>query len=1038
MGKKKNANVWRGLTGVFATFLAATTAGMSIANANAAFINTRLGTVNDVIVDEGEATDNIYFESEFTTLSDMYDAKVALAEEIQEEGTVLFKNNNNALPLDKEETVTLWGLNSHYPTLGGMIGSSTSTDEENGQPTYGIEEAMTEKGFTLNQNFIDLYSSEAVMGYMRRGFGQPGHGLTPAFTATYENQSEYPVGEIPADMYDEELLSSADDTTAIVVISRDSSEAADYYPTETNTTEGDSYERPLALSDYERATIELAKEHSTKVIVMLNADNPMEIEELKNDSEIDSILWVGAPGIYGFLGVADVLSGDVNPSGRIADTYAADSTSSPAMMNFGVYTYTNASVNDGELTETNKADWFAVETEGIYVGYKYYETRYEDEVLGQGNADSEAGAYVGDTWTYADEVTYPFGYGLSYTTFEETLDDVTVSIGEIGTAVVTVTNTGDVAGKDVVELYVQAPYEEGGLEKAAIQLIGFAKTSVLEPGASETVEIEIDPTYFASYDENLTKEDGTEGAWVLEAGDYYIAIGDDAHAALNNVLANKTESDEDLVQTAETDDEINADNAILWELEETDAETYSENVQNQLQDADINNLIPDTAEYTTRADWTKGWKTVDSITATEDMMVGLTNSNYTLTENGDGETWGVDSGLKLIDMVTIEDGEIVDVTPIDDEKWDTLLAQITLDEAIQFIEKGGDDLENIDSILLPRLYENDGPLGFTYDQVGGYYIRWSSSDSERPTYVEETDEKATWSDNIMPTEPVVAATFNAELVEREGELLGEAGLWAKETGIIAPGVNIHRVPYNARNHEYYSEDGVLTGLMGVAVCTGIENKGMQAQPKHFAFNHQETNRSGMSVFMNEQEARETELRAFQMMMSKNVNATVMTAFNRLGTVYVGANENLLTNIARGEWGYTGAFVTDMINGADYMNWRDITAAGGGNCLTTSAYETSEIGTMAASKSAIAKDTYFQTKMKENIKYWLYNLAQSNGMNGLTYTSEMKYVLTWWQIAIYGAMAGFAVLTILFGALFIVKSRKLDKEAVKVVVEKEEK
>ncbi len=1035
MGKKKSANVWRGLTGVTASILAIATAGTSIAYANASIINSRLGLVSTTVVDDGETEDNIYFDSEFDTLSDLYDAKAALAEEISEEGTVLFKNDNSALPLSTSETVTLWGLNSHYPTLGGMIGSSTSVNAEDGQPSYGIEEAMEAKGFTLNQDFIDFYSSDAMQAYMRRGFGQPGHGLTPAFTATYENQSEYPVGEIPAEMYTDDLLSTADGTTAIVVISRDSSEAADYYPDETNTTEGDSYERPLALSDYERATIELAKQHSTKVIVMLNADNQMEIEELKNDSEIDSIVWVGAPGVYGFLGVADVLSGEVNPSGRISDTYAAISTSSPAMMNFGVYTYTNASVNDGELTETNKADWYAVETEGIYVGYKYYETRYEDEVLGRANAASASGAYAGSTWTYADEVTYPFGYGLSYTTFEETLNSIDVAIGEVGTASVTVTNTGSVAGKDVVELYVQAPYTEGGLEKSAIQLIGFAKTSELAPGASETVEIEIDPTYFASYDEDAVKADGTTGAWVLEAGDYYFAIGDDAHAALNNVLANKNGTEEGLVQTAATDDAINAANAIVWNLAETDIETYSEGVENQLQDADINNLIEDAAEYTTRADWTKGWKTVDSLTATEEMMVGLTNSNYELNENGDGETWGVDADLKLIDMVTIENGEIVAVTPLDDEKWDTLLSEITLDEAIQFIEKGGDDIENIDSILLPRLYENDGPLGFTYDQVGGYYVRWSSSDSSRPTYVTEDDEKASWSDNIMPTEPVVAATWNAELVEREGELIGDAGLWTKETGIIAPGVNIHRVPYNARNHEYYSEDGVLTGIMGVAVCTGIESKGMQAQPKHFAFNHQETNRSGMSVFMTEQAARETELRGFQMMMSENVNSSVMTAFNRLGTVYVGAHSNLLENISRGEWGYTGSFVTDMINGADYMNWRDIVAGGGGNALTTSAYETSEIGTMAASKSLIEKDTYFQTKMKENIKYWLYNLATSNAMNGLTYTSEIKRIYVWWEIALWCLIAASAVLTVLFGALYVTKSKKL--ENIKVVDKKEE-
>lgn len=1019
MSKRKN--VWRGVTGVSASLLAMLCAGLNIANANVGFINARLGTTNNIVVDTGDgSTDTIYYKSEFGTLAEMVKAKQALAEEISSEGAVLFKNNG-ALPLNiSSEKVTLWGLNSHFPTLGGMIGSSTAFNAEAGQRAYGIEEAFAERGFSLNQTMIDLYSSDMVLGYARRGFGQTGHGLSPAFTATYVNQSEYPVGEIPASLYTDDILSSADDTAAIVVISRDSSEAADYYPTEKNTTEGDSYERPLALSDYERDMIALAKEHSTKVIVMINADNALEIEELKNDSDIDAILWAGEPGLYGFLGVADVVSGAVNPSGHITDTYAANSTSAPAMANFGMYEYTNSSNQGGNLTETNKADWYLVENEGIYVGYKYYETRYEDVILGQGNADSSVGATQGNGWVYEDEVTYPFGYGLSYTTFEQKLENVSVSVGGEGTATVSVKNTGSVAGKSVAQLYVQAPYTNGGIEKSAIQLIGFAKTSVLEPGASETVTISFDPQYMASYD------DSGAGAWVLDAGDYYFAVGNGAHEALNNVLALKTGSKDKLVSTTE-EDVIDPECAFKWTLSAKDDTTYSENVENQLQFADINTQIPGTVTYSTRSDWTLGWDTVDSLTPTDEMMVGLTNSRYQLTANGDGVSWGVDHGIQLIDLVTIEDGKITGVADFTDPVWDQLLEEITLDEAIQFIEKGGDDIENIDSILLPRAYENDGPLGFTYDQVAGYYVRWTNSDKNRPTYVSEKDEYANWSDNVMPTEPVVAATFNTDLVTRQGELQGEAALWTKETGVIAPGMNLHRTPYNARNHEYYSEDSMMTNIMGVAVTSGMKSKGLQAQPKHLAFNHQETNRSGMSTFLKEQAARENELRGFQGAMSRNTAATVMTAFNRIGTQFVGASEELLINIARNEWGYTGAFVTDMINGADYMNWRDITFAGGGNALTTSAYETSEIGTMAASKSAIAKDTQFQKMMKSNIKYWLYNLAQSNAMNGLSNTMEIKHVSTWWQNTIYAAVALFAVLTIAGCALYIKELRKEGNE-----------
>lgn len=1024
----KSTGMWRGLTSVSASLLALLVGATSIVNANAAFINTRLGTSNYKYVDTGSgAEDTSYFHSEYSTLEEVIAAKDALAEEISEEGTVLFKNENGALPLHvKNENVTLWGLNSHNPTLGGMIGSSALVNAEAGQKMYDIETALTEKGFTLNQKMIELYSGEEAAAYARKG----GHGLTPSFGPVFENPSVYPIGEAPASLYSDDVLRSADETAAVVVLSRDSSEAADYNPNMTNGTEGDSFERPLALSEYEKAMIELAKAHSTKVIVLLNADNPIEIEELKQDAEIDAIVWAGEPGVNGFLGVADVLSGEVNPSGHIIETYASNTTSTPAMVNWGVYMYTNSSQagNAAELTAENKADWYVVESEGIYSGYKYYETRYEDAVLGNGNAGSAKGSSSGSAWTYGKEVTYPFGYGLSYTTFEQKLDSVSAEIGGTGTAEATVTNTGDVAGKSVVQLYVQTPYTEGGLEKAAIQLIGFAKTGILEPGASETVTIEFDPAYFASYDTEAEKADGTVGAWVLESGDYYFAIGNGAHEALNNVLAKKTGSENNLVKTTEAD-VIQAENAILWELEETDLETYSENVENQLTDCDINNLLEDKIEYTTRSDWSKGWTPVESITPTEEMMKGLTNSLYELTENGDGVTWGADNGLKLLDFMEIDaEGNCVGVLDLEDPKWDDLIDQMTLDEAIQFIEKGGDDVENVDSIMLTRTYANDGPLGFAFDQVAGYFVRWSEDQADDPNYVAESEEMGAYSMATMPTDPVVAATFNTELSKREGELFAEDALWSNESSLFAPGVNLHRNPYLARNHEYYSEDPMLTSLIGSAVCIGGESKGLMMEPKHFAFNHQESNRSGVSTFLHEQGARENELRCFQMIMSNNYASGVMTAFNRAGTSYVGAYKNLLVNIAREEWGYTGWFNTDMINGADYMNWRDITAGGGGNCLTTSAYDTSQIGTMAASKDAISKDTEFQEMMKYSLKFWMYNLAKSNAMNGISTTTEVQHVLTWYQKALYGADAVLALLTVLFIVLGVKKSKKIKEQA----------
>ena len=1030
--KKKSSGLWRGLSAIVASLLALVVGASFIADANAAFINQKLGITNYKVVDtaDGEEKDSTYFKSEFNSLGDLIAAKDALAAEISSEGTVLFKNNGGTLPLDiGAEKVTLWGLNSINPTLGGMIGSSVSVSADAGQVQYDLVTALNTKGFNLNQDMLKLYQSEEV----NKEYGRKnGHSLTPSFGKMYENAAKYKIGEAPADIYTDAVLASADGTAAIVVLSRDNSEAADYNPNMVSGTDADSFERPLALSANEKAMIELAKAHSTKVIVLLNSDNPIEIEDLKNDDAIGAIVWAGAPGANGFLGVADVLSGAVNPSGHISDTYAVSSVSAPAMVNMGVYLYTNNSKSGtgNVLSEDDKGDWYLVESEGIYTGYKDYETRYEDLVLGQGNATAAEGTFASGTWNWDDEVSYSFGYGLSYTTFEQKLGSVEVNVGGVGTAKVTVTNTGDVAGKDVVQLYVQSPYKAGGLEKSAIQLVAFEKTAVLEPGASEEVTIEFDPAYFASYDENAVKENGTQGAWVLEDGDYYFAIGNGAHEALNNVLAAKTGTTDGLVKTAETE-EIVAENAIVWNLAATDIETYSVGVENQLQDMDINKLIAGTVEYTTRSDWSKGWKTVDAITPTEAMMVGLTNSNYTFTENA-GESgnvvWGVDSGLKIIDALTFDDdGNYTGVLALDDPFWTQLVDQVTLDEAMNFVQRAGDDFENLDSIQLARVYANDGPLGYTGDQVGGYYVRWSTNDASQPYYTAESDQYASYRMAVMPTEPVVAATFNKELIQREGELLGEDGLYSKESSIFGPGLNLHRSVYCARNHEYYSEDSVLSAYCANAMSIGLKNKGTMAEPKHFAFNHQESNRSGLSTFMNEQAARENELRAFQMCMSQNTAQGIMTAFNRAGTVYDGGYRNLLTGIARGEWGYTGWYVTDMINGADYMNWRDVTAAGGGSTLTSSAYDTSNIGAIESSKSLIEKDGSFQEEMKQNLKYTLYNIAQSNAMNGISSTSQIVRVRTWVENALDGATYGLGALTALCLLLAFIRDIKSGKK-----------
>lgn len=1034
--------LWRGLSGVLAVLFTLSLGLTVIAGANATTINTRiLGTSNnyEIVQLEGDDVDSYYFKSEFASVADLVAAKVAVARQISAEGSVLLKNNG-ALPLNKTgDKVTLWGLNTTVPQLGGQIGSSVSVGEGTTQVIYDYVTAMKEAGFNLNQTMLDFYNSEEMSAFKRRdGFGG---SMANSFGPIYENPNTYGVGEAPASAYTDAVLSSADGTVGIAIITRSNSEAADYHPgmqpQEVPGSEQDSFAcGPLGLSEFEKQMLALAKAHSSKLIVLINANSAMMVEELKDETSqyaADAILWIGAPGMNGFLGVADVLCGEANPSGGLPDTMAVDNRMSPAMQNFGVYMYSNNSVNGkasgdvAQLTPENKSDWYLAENEGIYVGYKYYETRYADAVNGRGNADSQAGSSIkGQNWAYGSEVSYPFGYGLSYTEFSFVLNSVSFQPGSMGSATVTVKNEGDVAGKTPVQLYVQVPYTEGGLEKSAIQLAAFGKTDILKPGESVKVDLEVDPSLFASYDEN----EG-DGAWVLDAGEYYFAVGNGAHAALNNILSAQGVDESKLVKTA--DEVISSQAAKSVNLGKRDTESYSHNVHNALQDMELETYGFDMDEYYfTRSDWTKGWKTMDSLTPTPEMMKGLTNQLYTLNENdndGNPVRWGQNNGLTLANMLVIEDGKKVGVLDMDDPKWIELAEQMKLEDAMTYLANWDADENRIQPAvgMGVDMVKQDGPLGTSYDQLPGYGVKWGESNKNEATYVPADSEFAAYSMSSMPTEPVVAATFNEDLVRREGELFGEDGLWANLHAYHAPGLNLHRVPYNGRNHEYYSEDPVLTNILGKAMCEGSKEKGTMMGPKHYAFNHQESNRSGVSTFISEQAARENELRCFQGAYQSNAAQGMMTAFNRAGPSFSGAHEGLILQILRSEWGYTGWIITDMVNGSDYMNWRDTIANGGGGLVSKTAYQDSTIGdpVTPANMALIEKDQAFQADVQETVKYFLYNLADSNYMNYLTANTTFRYITPWWQSALTVVNVVLGVLT-LGGCVMYVTSAKKNK------------
>lgn len=1035
---KKNAKtgLMRGLSAIFCSLFVLMLCLTSVANANSSVINRQLGTTAFITkTSDSTISDTTYYKSEFSSVEELENAKHELAAAIGAEGSVLLKNSESALPLDKEvEKVTVWGLNSLFPTLGGLMGSPASPSTGAGQNAVGILDALGMKGVQFNGEFPGFYGQnyDSVRKSSLFGAQIPGHSLTVSFDTIPTPADSYQIGELPASAYSSELLESADDTAAIIFLTRDSSEAADYTTAMTSDPSGNTFTTPLSLSAYEREMIALAKEHSNgKIIVLLNTVAVMEIEELKQDPDIDAILWVGLPGIYGFEGVADVLLGNESPSGHLVDTYAVSSLSAPAMVNFGLHSYENYSGAAGSpLVKDNLADYYLVESEGIYIGYKYYETRYEDTVLGQGNADSSAGASNGKTWNYADEISYPFGYGMSYTTFEQELKDVKVNVGGESSAIVKVTNTGDVPGKDVVQLYVQAPYTQGGLEKAAIQLVNFGKTGVLQPGESAELTIEFNPQYFASYDEKLVKEDGTAGAWVLDEGDYYFTVGNGAHEAINNVLAKKLGSEEGLI-TVNDPETISADNVVLISLKR-DTETYSANVRNALQDADLNNYIPGAVEYTTRSDWTKGWTPVAGFSATEEMLPTLQNRSRQLTPNDDySVVWGAENGLKLANMMQFDEaGNYTGVLDIDDPQWDSLLQQITLPEAINFLENCTDEFDAIGSIGIGNVYTNDGPLGFVNDQVSGYAAKWDASLSNEPTYVGPDDPYAVWTLAEMPTEPVVASTFNPELVRREGELFGEDGLWTNISGMMGPGVNLHTAVYCGRAHEYYSEDAMLTNRMASELAAGTWSRGTWAVMKHFAINDMEYNRTGLSTFFNEQSARENGIRAFQGPVASGNTFGIMSAYNRIGTTFAGGHEGLMKQILRNEWGYKGWVVTDYAAaGFDYMNWLDNIYAGGGGCLCTSAnFSTSEHGSMGddRNQSSLLADTAFQHEMQQALRYYLYVFANSNAMNGISPDTTVVRVATWWEKALKGTDVALGVLSALTLVGYAVSAAKQKK------------
>lgn len=1081
---KKRA-LWRGLTTLFTFIFSLTIIIGVVAESYKATIDTALGTLSEKFVSENTEDDPLYdkFQPSAEVLNEdgtgnshaLIQKAIDLNRQQAAEGAVLLKNNNadgQGLPLAGNSQVTLFGIRSHVSLLGSSFGVKAQG------PYISLEQALTQNktdfkntiAYTLNNNFAtgEVTRGATLDSWSGDEFEFEGAGFTvnPVMTAVYDKLNEtylHSENETPSAEYDPGEPSAAEikavnsdyaasfaeyGDAAIVVISRPSAESKDYLPG--GVVDGLGAEEPLQLTANERDTIEMAKKCSDNVIVLLNSANAVEIGDLKNDPEIDSILWIGFPGCYGMLGVSDILCGRTSPSGALPDIYATYNMSAPAMQNMGNFQYENGAemLTRGAGQTGGTTGNYLIEAEGIYVGYRYYETRYYDSVFGNGNAGSPVGAYASSTeWDYDKEVAYGFGYGLSYTDFTQEFEgepEFNVSTDpETGvcdaTAVfhVKVTNTGDMAGKSIVQIYGQAPYTEGGVEKSAVQLLNFGKTDTLKPGESQVVSVEVDLQYIASYDNTYDNGDGTVGTYILDPGTYYFAMGNGAHDALNHMMARQGADPESL--SGESNSAMAYEHKITEDFISSTAFSVSktgEKISNQLDYADWNYFQPGEVTYLSRTDWAGTYpKSYTDMTLVNEELINLLNGDYYTIQTDDdtsGITWGKDSNLMFYEMYG---------TDFDDAKWQDLLDKMTLEEAQYLATFGGPSIPGVSSIGTVETY-------MTENAGNGVAVNLNASkDTGAPWSISASDPNGNWHPEVFANAPLVAASFNQDLYKEVGSFIGEEALFTGIPILWGPGLNTHRHAYNGRNGEYYSEDPVLSGSAAMEFAIGALDYGLIAAPKHFAFNDQETNRSGVAPYMLEQRAREVELRAYQIAFeatkydTEEVDAGMrglMISFSKIGPVECTASYELMTEILKEEWGFKGYAVTDIYDDTDIygavlasgttcFDTRGISGFYGATTLENCSTFATQVDGSKVSAQLLSGDARLQNAVKDSCHNILYAFSQSSLMNRYNSTTHIEQTMTWWRMAYMAAIAAFGILLLASGALYVVSSKRKERE-----------
>lgn len=1036
MKAKKFTPAMRGLAALMTCLMVLSIVGTGVANTYRGALDDTLGTESYVTINDDSAA---RFKTDYATIEDMAAAARDIAIREGEEGTVVMKNDNGVLPLKANVNVALFGLAAYnvYGPKGGNADAASLAD------------ALAGAGLNVNETLKDYYMTNIINMHteMRANRWTGKEVPTTVYDHMYVSApgdwTTYQIAEVPPAEFEalgvpanwKEAI--AKDSIGICVFARGAGEGNTYKPGSALNYAGEATgEDPLKLSADELAVVEAAKETCSKVIVLLNTGNNMMIADIAEGGshEVDGICYIGCPNDYQTIGIANVLTGKVNATGALASAFVRDHQSIPAVQNVGGDYFADYEIvcrNDdprypgkeiGNIgtgsfggADTYNGGMYIVEAEGIYVGYKYYETRYFDAVMGQGNANSAAGATQGSAWNYSDEMLYTFGHGLSYLDYTQTIKSVTVDRSVNGniTAVVEVKNNSNQDGKFLTQLYVQQPYTDYDrtnlVEKSAVMFLNSAKVDVAA-GKSKEVTITIPTKYLASYDANNAK------TYILDAGDYYFTAAAGAHEAVNNILAAQGKT------VADGMDAAGSKAVVSWKLDQLDNTTFAiannTTVTNVADDADLNYWLPGTVTYLTRQDWNTfpinynklNLKIADS-PKKDQWIAEMRGETYTISDTG--------AAAEAVPGPKFTASEIgaEQLNNINDPYWDKLVHAITIDEAVGAVIHGGSRSDTLTNIDNPVVIQNEGPTGIS----AGY-----------------TDEATgkTYKFNVN-SQTLLGCSFNPELAYQWGLVEGNSCLWVERYDLWGSGLTLNRTPYNGRNYEYISEDPMLTNVIGREVIQGCSDKGIINGPKHMGFNDQEHNRAGISAYMTEQKFRETDLRGFEGALSDAFGMGVMIAFNRIGATNASHHVGMIQKIVRGEWGFKGLISTDMMNNYPYFNAESMVMAGitqvADFAADNSHINLGEGGVDAVwphiSLETVSKDSNLVEQARENLKYQLYIFANSAILNIST-----QRVNTWWDTALTVTTYASSILAVLFFLAWVVLTLLPEKKPVVVRVE----